>query len=29
MVPQLVMSVLAYPIAARIILALDRWRLAR
>jgi rod shape-determining protein MreD len=29
MVPQLVMSVLAYPIAARIILSLDRWRLAR
>ena len=29
MVPQLVMSVLAYPIAARLVLALDRWRLAR
>lgn len=29
MVPQLAMSVLAYPIAARIILFLDRWRLAR
>jgi rod shape-determining protein MreD len=29
MVPQLVMSVLAYPIAARIVLSLDRWRLAR
>jgi rod shape-determining protein MreD len=29
MVPQLVMSVLAYPIAARLILSLDRWRLAR
>ena len=29
MVPQLVMSVLGYPIAARIVLSLDRWRLAR
>jgi rod shape-determining protein MreD len=29
MVPQLVLSVLAYPIAARLVLALDRWRLAR
>lgn len=29
MVPQAVMSVLAYPIAARLILMLDRWRLAR
>jgi rod shape-determining protein MreD len=29
MLPQLAMSVLAYPIAARIILFLDRWRLAR
>jgi rod shape-determining protein MreD len=29
MLPQLVMSVLAYPIAARLILSLDRWRLAR
>jgi rod shape-determining protein MreD len=29
MVPQIVMSVLAYPIAARLILSLDRWRLAR
>lgn len=29
MVPQIVMSVLAYPIAARIVLSLDRWRLAR
>ena len=29
MLPQLVMSVLAYPIAARLILLLDRWRLAR
>ena len=29
MVPQLVLSILAYPIAARLVLALDRWRLAR
>ena len=29
MVPQIILSVLAYPIAARIVLALDRWRLAR
>ena len=29
MIPQLVMSVLAYPIAARLVLSLDRWRLAR
>ena len=29
MVPQLAMSVLAYPIAARLILSLDRWRLSR
>jgi len=29
MTPQIVMSVLAYPIAARLILWLDRWRLAR
>jgi rod shape-determining protein MreD len=29
MVPQLVLSVLAYPIAARVVLWLDRWRLAR
>lgn len=29
MVPQLALSVLAYPIAARLVLALDRWRLAR
>ena len=29
MVPQLTMSVLAYPIAARLILFLDRWRLSR
>ena len=29
MIPQIVLSVLAYPIVARIVLALDRWRLAR
>ena len=29
MVPQLALAVLAYPIAARIVLALDRWRLSR
>ena len=29
MVPQIVMSVLFYPIVARFVLALDRWRLAR
>jgi rod shape-determining protein MreD len=29
MVPQLALSVLAYPIAARLVLALDRWRLSR
>jgi rod shape-determining protein MreD len=29
MVPQLAMSILAYPIAARLVLALDRWRLSR
>ena len=29
MIPQLAMSVLAYPIAARIVLSLDRWRLSR
>ncbi|HYI47692.1 MAG TPA: rod shape-determining protein MreD [Allosphingosinicella sp.] len=29
MVPQLVLSILAYPVAARLVLALDRWRLAR
>lgn len=28
-VPQLVVGILAYPPAARIVLALDRWRLAR
>lgn len=29
MVPQLALSMLAYPIAARLVLALDRWRLMR
>lgn len=29
MVPQLGLSVLAYPVAARLVLALDRWRLMR
>jgi len=29
MLPQLVLSILAYPIAARLVLALDRWRLMR
>lgn len=29
MVPQLVLSILAYPLMARIVLRLDRWRLAR
>lgn len=29
MVPQLCLSILAYPVAARIVLRLDRWRLAR
>ena len=29
MLPQIGLSVLAYPIAARLVLALDRWRLAR
>lgn len=29
MVPQLALSVLAYPVAARFVLALDRWRLSR
>ena len=29
MVPQLVLSILAYPLVARIVLRLDRWRLAR
>lgn len=29
MVPQIIFSILAYPIVARAVLALDRWRLAR
>jgi rod shape-determining protein MreD len=29
MVPQLILTILAYPLAARIVLRLDRWRLAR
>ena len=29
MVPQLALSVLAYPVAARLVVALDRWRLIR
>ena len=29
MVPQLILSILAYPLMARIVLRLDRWRLAR
>ncbi|MFN3388685.1 MAG: rod shape-determining protein MreD [Allosphingosinicella sp.] len=29
MVPQLLLSIIAYPLVARIVLALDRWRLAR
>lgn len=29
MVPQLCLTILAYPLAARIVLRLDRWRLAR
>lgn len=29
MIPQIGLSILAYPIAARLALALDRWRLAR
>jgi len=29
MIPQIGLSILAYPIAARLVLALDRWRLAR
>ena len=29
MIPQIGLSVLAYPLAARLVLALDRWRLAR
>lgn len=29
MVPQLLLSILAYPLVARLVLGLDRWRLAR
>ncbi len=29
MVPQLILSILIYPLMARIVLGLDRWRLAR
>jgi len=29
MIPQLVLSILAYPLMARIVLGLDRWRLSR
>jgi rod shape-determining protein MreD len=29
MVPQLLIAILAYPVAARLVLRLDRWRLAR
>jgi len=29
MIPQLVLSILAYPLMARIVLRLDRWRLSR
>jgi rod shape-determining protein MreD len=29
MLPQVGLSILAYPVAARLVLALDRWRLAR
>lgn len=29
MVPQLILSILAYPLMARVVLRLDRWRLAR
>lgn len=28
-VPQIIVGILAYPVVARIVLALDRWRLAR
>ncbi|MDQ8755282.1 rod shape-determining protein MreD [Sphingosinicella sp. LHD-64] len=28
-VPQLIVGILAYPVVARLVLALDRWRLAR
>jgi rod shape-determining protein MreD len=29
MVPQIVLTILAYPLAARVVLTLDRWRLMR
>ncbi|HTU10532.1 MAG TPA: rod shape-determining protein MreD [Allosphingosinicella sp.] len=29
MLPQLILSILAYPLVARLVLRLDRWRLAR
>jgi rod shape-determining protein MreD len=29
MVPQIVLSIFTYPLVARLIVALDRWRLAR
>ncbi|HEV2748661.1 MAG TPA: rod shape-determining protein MreD, partial [Allosphingosinicella sp.] len=29
MLPQLVASILAFPVVARVVLALDRWRLVR
>lgn len=29
MMPQLILSIIAYPLVARIVLALDRWRLQR
>jgi hypothetical protein len=29
MVPQIALSLLAYPLVARLVLALDRWRLSR
>jgi hypothetical protein len=29
MLPQLGLSVFAYPLVARLVVALDRWRLAR
>lgn len=29
MIPQIAVTILAYPVAARVILKLDRWRLAR
>ena len=29
MIPQLLLSILAYPLVARIVLRLDRWRLSR